>query len=345
MTGNVATNEGAGLWNQIGTMMTVDGVDISGNMVTGMAEGDAGSGIFNNGGITDVMNSTISGNSIVAPDANTDGGGIFNKAGGDFTLTNSTVSGNTTNGNGGGISNDGTFAIVNSTIAFNEGNAGGGYFQDAADASLDITGSIISDNTSAVDGGQDFSAMAGTVTSGGFNLLADDELDDFPGTADDIEGGDADLSALADNGGATMTHAPGCDGDAINAGNPADNSPDQAGQPLVGTRDIGAFEVQTMCPNMRGVAGPNLYNARFKADIKVFPNPTSEDALNVRIPTDLAGDAIMRLIDGDGRIRATSVTRAGGLIRIPLGNVPNGAYTLQVINGDNVSSRRVLKQR
>jgi len=340
---NVAANEGGGLWNQRGSTMTVEGVTIDGNSVSGTVEGDAGGGIFNNSGITRVMNSTISDNTVNAP--LTSGGGIFNRAGGEFTLMASTVAGNITGGSGGGIANDGMFTILNSTIALNTAAVGGGYAQVPPGASLTITGSILSDNVSSDDNGTDISAPVGTVTSGGFNLIGTDDQDNFDGTADDIEGGDANLDILADNGGVTRTIALLCGSDAINAGDSGDDSGDQNGQLVFNTRDIGAFELQADCPVSPGIAGFGNTISQLEAGLDVYPNPTSEGAVNVRIPTDLEGEVTLRLIDANGSVRATRMTRAGGLIRIPLDGTARGAYTLQVINGETMTSRRIVTMR
>ena len=337
---NSANNEGGALWNQSGTTMTVNGVSISGNFVTGGTRTNSGGGIFNNGGITQVMNSSIVSNTTSGP-----GGGIFNKTGSDFMLMTSTVSSNVAGANGGGIFNDAAFTLTNSTVAFNIAASGGGYFQDDAAASLSVTGAILSDNDATGDMGEDFSAGAGTVTSGGFNLLAQDDLDQFAATADDVEGGNADLDALFDNGGDVLTHALGCDSDAIDAGNPNDVSDDQIGQGVVGTRDIGAFERQTACPASLTAPGVTTAANFLDLGVSVYPNPTSGNALNVLIPTAVEGQTTLRILDANGRLRSTMITRAGGSVRVPVAELPNGTYFLQVVDGETSTSRRIVINR
>ncbi|WP_020568315.1 T9SS type A sorting domain-containing protein [Neolewinella persica] len=347
ITNNTAGNEGGGLWNQAGTTMTVTGVSIMNNAVTGNAAGDGGGGIFNNGGMITVSNSTIARNAVDS--LLTVGGGIFNKEGGDFTLNTSTVSGNTTGGLGGGIANDGTFTLVNSTIAFNSAFAGGGFSQVTPSAGLEISGTIISNNDATGDFWEDFSAGANSSVSLGFNFIGNDDQDNFVAVATDIEGGNANLAALADNGGATMTHALTCPSDAVDAGDAADVSADQRGEAVFGgTRDIGAFELQSNCAPFTGDGGTefSLTNVVVGQDaVRLFPNPTAEQAVTVNLSDDFAGEVVLRLIDGNGRQRGVRTTRAGSAFRFPLQDLPNGTYVLQVIDGDNVVSRRLVIAR
>lgn len=344
VTNNTAGNEGGGLWNQAGTNMSVNGVAIMNNAVVGTAEGDAGGGIFNNSGVIDVSNSTIAGNTVAAE--LTFGGGVFNKSGGDFTLTSSTVSGNSTGGDGGGISNQGMFDLVNSTVAFNTAFTGGGFSQFALTASLTVTGTIISDNDATEGEFEDFSAAPGTMASGGFNLIGNDDQDTFDEIGSDIIGGSANLAPLANNGGTTMTHAIGCGSDAVDAGNAADRSLDQIGQSQAGVRDIGAFEFQGNCNPGRLASGTNPIAAAssfLDENISLFPNPTGEGAVNINIPAVIEGEVTMRLIDGSGRLRQERRTNAAGIFRFSLDNLPNGTYSMQIINGDQVSTRRLIK--
>lgn len=347
VTNNSAGNEGGGLWNQAGTTMSVNGVAIMNNSVTGIAAGDGGGGIFNNGGITTVSNSTIALNTVAA--LATVGGGIFNKEGGDFTLSTSTVSGNSTGGAGGGIANDGTFTLTNSTIAFNSALAGGGFSQVSSEASLEISGTIISDNDATGDFWEDFSAGVNTSVSLGFNLIGNDDQDEFISIATDVEGSSPNLAALADNGGPTMTHALVCPSPAVDAGDAGDTSADQRGEDVFGAaRDIGAFELQTACDPFTGNDGTEFNAPNFtilEDAVRLFPNPTGEQAVNVNLSADFSGTVRMRLIDGSGRLRGERVTQGGSTFRFPLQDLPNGTYSLQVISGDNIVTRRLVVAR
>ena len=59
--GNIAANEGGGLWNGTGTL-TVDGTTISGNTASGAAADNGGGGIYNVGGTLLITDATISDN-------------------------------------------------------------------------------------------------------------------------------------------------------------------------------------------------------------------------------------------------------------------------------------------
>jgi len=345
VTNNTAGNEGGGLWNQAGTTMIVNEVAIMNNSVTGTAEGDGGGGIFNNSGILELLNSTVAGNNVIAEQ--TVGGGIFNKAGGDFTITNSTISSNFTGGAGGGIANDGDIDITNSTIAFNSALAGGGFSQLSQTASLDITGTIIADNDATGDRWEDFDNFSrGTVNSGGFNLIGNDDLNSFDAVGSDIINGNAGLEVLANNGGVTMTHALICPSDAVDAGNSADVTADQTGRAPFGTRDIGAYESPVACAR-RAVpgGGSNLTANLLDDNVSLFPNPTGEGAVNVTVPAGIEGQVTMRILDGNGRTRQERVTSAVGVFRFPLEDLPNGTYTMQIINGEMVTTRRLIKMK
>ncbi len=338
VSGNTAGNEGGGLWNQAGTAMTVRNVAIMNNVVVGVLPGDAGGGIFNNGGMLDITGSTIAGNTVTA--VATLGGGIFNKLGGDLTLTNSTVSGNSTGGAGGGIASEGTISVTNATIAFNDALTGGGFIQ--LDGTLEISGSIIAENEATGGVWTDFSADINAVISGGYNLIGTDDQGNFPELGTDIEEGDANLAPLADNGGPTMTHALQCPSDAVDAGDPGSTDADQRGLAVFGgARDIGAFELQTSCDPF-SPGGEVISTTARTFDVQIFPNPTSEGAVNVNLTEEMEGEVVLRLVDASGRLRSETTRQTGSTIRFPLLNLPNGTYTLQVISGETVTSRRLV---
>jgi len=143
--------------------------------------------------------------------------------------------------------------LSNSTIAFNEeGDLGSGSLVllgalYSHGAPLTLQSSIIADNIGYTTGFPlDLAGFAGATVSGANNLITStsgliapaDTITDCP-----------QLGPLADNGGATLTHALLRDGPAVGAGNNAaglDN--DQRGQGFPRTSgfdpDIGAYEWQ-----------------------------------------------------------------------------------------------------
>src|SRR6185503_16372849 len=149
---------------------------------------------------TNIIRSTISGN--VSNDV---GGGI--RSLGNMTITNSTLSGNTSTGwHGGAIFHtDGVMEILNSTIANNIGPdwAPSAVFLgsfNAATPSLKLSNTIITGNHWYAC--EWHTAGSVTLTSGGHNLIQDDSCNP---AASDLINANAQISALADNGGPTLT--------------------------------------------------------------------------------------------------------------------------------------------
>ena len=351
VTGNTAANEGGGIWNQAGTMMTISGVSILHNTVTNvgtLVTRVAGAGVFNNGGILDIENSTIAYNELTGG-LLTAGGGVANNTGGTVTIMASTISNNKAGGAGGGVANDGSVELTNVTITENYAKGGGGYAQGTPYATLYVTGSIIADNDAYR--APDVASLKSMVTSGGYNLIGMDDDDQFPAIGTDKEGMSAKLGKLSDNGGTMLTHNPLCGSPAIDMGNPDDVSPDQLGQMVFGgTRDIGALERQSACPGTDYVmmsANPLESSAsRLEATdaVSVFPNPAARDYLNVRLPRQFAGDVTLSVIGADGRTHTVKTTQAPQY-RLDLTGFAVGTYTLQVTSGKETQTTRFVIAR
>ncbi|MGK0188502.1 MAG: fibronectin-binding autotransporter adhesin [Verrucomicrobiales bacterium] len=156
---NVAAREGGGLWNQAGTVMTVQGgTIINANAAKGDAADDGGAGIFNNGGTLVVTGATISNNT--ASGISGSGGGLFNASGGTMQVTDTTITGNRANRAGGGIEDASgaglgvalTNVKLDSNVAGSSpGNGGGLHITGLGDAT--ITGGTANSNTAAAEGG------------------------------------------------------------------------------------------------------------------------------------------------------------------------------------------------
>jgi len=199
-----------------------------------------------------ITNSTISGNSALVigdPGAYTynGGGGILAHGQRVVTITNSTVSGNSAALNGGGLygHNFGAFALANATITDNTAQTGGGIVDAGTRTSYDLVtnSSIIAGNHTLGDPANDIETIH-TIT-GANNLIASANVALPDGTLT----GDPMLAPLANNGGATLTHALLAGSPAIDAGNNAASlDTDQRGEGYVrvsgAAADIGAFEAQ-----------------------------------------------------------------------------------------------------
>ncbi len=277
ISGNTATerHSGGGIGGDSPTI-TVRNSTLTDNTAATFNSGGGIGGYFLFGGSITVSDSTVSGNTAL--DGNS-GGGI----GGlepTITVNNSTVGGNTARANlsGGGIGGfEATIAVINSTVSGNTAggiDCGGGI--GGVRQAITVTGSTVSGNTAGGVrsgggiGGQDVMITVGNALVVG-NTGSDTANNELISTATNTDNGGnllaipAGLSIsniiapLSDNGGTTQTHALVAGSPAIDAGVNAlatDGgvalATDQrgAGFPriLVGTVDIGAFELPNQAP-------------------------------------------------------------------------------------------------
>lgn len=197
-----------------------------------------GAGISVLTGNVAINNSTINNNR-----ASVIGGGIRNQNG-IITLTNSTVSGNNAVDEGGGIYlTNNTININNSTISGNTATDGGGIYEE--NGTLNLTNSIIAGNNASNSGDECF-VFAGTFSADNNNIFGTNSNNGgcTNGANDIIPAGNLSsiLSALADNGGPTQTHALVAGSPAIDSSGAGATVNDQRGASPNGTRDSGAFE-------------------------------------------------------------------------------------------------------
>jgi CSLREA domain-containing protein len=218
---------------------------------------DVGGGIFNYG-VLNIVNSTISHNT-----ATSEGGGIDNNITGTANIANSTISSNRSTNFGGGVWSVGQLTMNNVTVSDNSSNIyGGGVYSEGG--SIFTRNTIIAGNSSSY--GADVYGM-------GFATLGNNLVGNPAGSAafangvnGDKVGQNAQLGALANNGGQTDTHGLSAVSPALDAGNNCvvnagcgSNSPvsltaDQRGAGFSrqsnGSVDVGAFESpgsQTSC--------------------------------------------------------------------------------------------------
>lgn len=278
VTGNEALAESGGLAGGGGIFsngsLTVRESSISGNgsVARGGEENTAAGGGIESEGSLFVERSTISGNVVQAlggggAKAEAVGGGLALVSGFAF-VEESTISGNTvtaTEGNefnialGGGIWGSG-LSVIGSTIA---GNAVGidnpsALFRKVAGDNLAISSTSPLRNSIVADPQGEGENCADPALSAGFNLDEDGSCE-F-GKATDLIGVIAGLEPLANNGGATPTHALRENSPAIDRGDSFGSDSDQRGLPrpsdfatISNTEggdgsDIGAFELQAPAP-------------------------------------------------------------------------------------------------
>jgi beta-glucanase (GH16 family) len=229
-----------------------------------------GGGIYNGDGASlNLIDSEISDNLAV----NHPGGGVYGFFNSTITITRSTISGNTSGDVAGGVRSLGTINVENSTFSGNTSTAwhGGGIFHTdgqltvdhstftgntapagtasgivvatfGAPASMTLTNSIMEGNNGAFGCATEGGATA-TITSGGGNI-DDDGSCQLTGAGDQPDT-DALLGPLADNGGPTLTHAPGAGSPAIDGAIGTCPATDQRGvaRPQGAACDIGSVEV------------------------------------------------------------------------------------------------------
>ncbi|MEL6983844.1 MAG: right-handed parallel beta-helix repeat-containing protein, partial [Actinomycetota bacterium] len=232
ISANTSSSNGGAI--QAAGSVTLTRVTVSGNSTTG-----GHGGAVNSSGPLVITDSLIEGNT-----ASGNGGGIrVVGSSGSANLTNVTMSGNDATGSGGAIDNGDTVVLVNSTITNNTAGSVGGINDNAT---ISLLNTIVAANT----GGSN-PDVAGTFTSLGYNIIGEDGTSSGWFISTDQLDTDPLLSALADNGGPTQTHAIGLSSPALDAGT-AGGAPDadQRGtaRPIDGdgdttaADDIGAFE-------------------------------------------------------------------------------------------------------
>jgi serine/threonine protein kinase len=205
ISGNTSSGLGGGIYSANGSALTLINSTVSNNSA------QYGGGIYNDNGVLNVTSSTISGNKAVAQD-DSKGGGIY--AFGPLILTNSTVSGNVAFDTGGGITVDRNQASITfCTIYDNTARSGGGLSIENTlkrQSHVEMADSIVAGNHAPV--GAD---VAGTLTSGGYNLILDvsQAYGNFAPT--DLIDMPPDVGPLRNNDGLTETHALAPDSPAI----------------------------------------------------------------------------------------------------------------------------------
>ncbi len=198
---------------------------IGGNVGTGQG------GAIDNYGACTLTRCTLTGNSASL------GGAVYNNPDALLTLQHCTLTGNTASTRGGAIRVvGGTATLTHCTISGNTAPAGEGSGVASA-SSTRVQNCLISGNTnSSVDGSP--------ITSLGGNLIGSGNATGVFNQPGDILNNAPQLAPLADNGGPTRTMRLLPGSPALNAATvlaPAITG-DQRGFPIVGVRDIGAYE-------------------------------------------------------------------------------------------------------
>ena len=178
--GNTAEREGGGLWNQVGTTMTVLRTTLNDNVARGANADDGGGALFNNGGNLIVTDCEVISN--LATGTSGSGGGLLNVSAGTVTISSSRFEDNTSIRAGGAIEDNAGGGItitdcdlVSNTTGGNPGNGGALHISGAG--SVSITDSDVSRNVADNEGGGLWNSGAGTLdirdTAVAFNRAPD----------------------------------------------------------------------------------------------------------------------------------------------------------------------------
>jgi hypothetical protein len=204
--------------------------------------GGGGGGIFNSGTLTAAACTFASNH---AGSGGVGGNGAFAGSGGN-------------GGSGGGISNTGLLRLTACTFSGNTAGDGG-----RAGNGISIAGGGIS-GISGSGGGIHNSGtchLTSSIVAGNSVALAPSNVAGPLTThADNITSGDPLLAPLGDYGGTTQTMPLRPGSPARNAATSATHSTDQRGFPVIGVRDIGAYEAGTLVPNYNAFIWETLPN-------------------------------------------------------------------------------------
>jgi predicted outer membrane repeat protein/parallel beta-helix repeat protein len=251
--GNSSSSSGGGVYIYNAGDVTIDSTTFDQNTAT---QGDGGGLYATSTDSFTVTNSTVSGNQGL------DGAGFFLGFNGDVLIANSTFANNVGGSSGRGSavfswgSNSDT-RIMFSTLSGNSTYYGTVSLKDIGQNAAEITGTVISDNTTV--GGTGAQAVDLDFAGAGTATVTDSLVMGAVGGNAPIDGGgnitsvSAQLGALADNGGATFTMEPATGSPVIDAGPLtwtafAGDGSDQRGGLFLrvsnGQSDMGALEVQ-----------------------------------------------------------------------------------------------------
>jgi hypothetical protein len=357
ITGGRGPGQGGGIFFN-DDQMTLDHVALVGNTAVTVDEfGAQGGGLFANEPVT-ITNSVVSGNvadGTGATFSGGQGGGIFVNE--PVDMTNVTVSDNEAkpateatfpDGQGGGVFVNEVSTWKHVTIAGNRSsgaldNAAGGVFMNE---DMTIANSLISGNT--VDGTPENCVVNfSTLTEQGHNLQG---TNDCGFTAAGDITADAQLGALADNGGETNTQAllsgsPAIDTAGADVCVPTDQR--DLPRPQFAGCDIGAFEVQpaSATPPAPAPASPADKTKPRVTVAGVRSACMASGTVSIRVrATDASGVKTTRVTLDGKRIHTKNKTRF--TLKINVRKLSTGRHVLRIVTtdaaGNRTSTRRTI---
>lgn len=203
-----------------------------------------GTGLADAGAILNQGNLTLTRCTVTGCRSSNDAGALLNTGSGTLTLTQCTVSGNQTGNAGGAIRSTGTLSLTHCTVSGNTGGQGGGIHNSGP---FTLTHSIVAGN-SASGADKDIlnNGASAVLTRNGASLvqfLLHSSGGSVAGSGSLMTSAPL-LSPLASHGGPTQTMRLLSGSPALNAATGSAITTDQRGFAIIGTPDIGAYEVQ-----------------------------------------------------------------------------------------------------
>lgn len=342
--GNIASNQGGGIYNEGTGAMTLVNVGVLGNSAA-----TTGGGIINF-----ATNPATITNSVIDSNVATSnyGGGLHNSIGATLTLTNVTVSRNKSSSYGGGVTNSGTLNLINNTVAYNL------YINTPNLNGLWNTGTLSLRNTIVANNDGGNCGGGASITSNGNNLDSGNTCG-FSASGD-LHDSDPVLDFQVNTGTRSQGYPLGAASPAINAGN-ATTCAAAVGSPTFGAGgkdqrsydrrsgncDIGAFEAQpTTVTATGGTPQSATINAAFGTALSVNVRDAYANALGGSLVTfscpassasaSLSSSTATTNASGATSVNATANGTAGGPYTVSA-SIP-GATTAEFALTNNVAS-------
>lgn len=330
VSGNTAVNDGGGLWVSQGGRMIATATLVEGNAAV------RGGGFFKTGseGVAAFFRSLIASNT-----ASVAGGGVFSD-GGRAGVQISTLSDNRAPRGAGLFNSGGSVVVFDATVAGNVATTSGGGVAGVEGETV-INNSLLADNVAP--SGAD---CAGFLIATGVNLVETTEGCNLAGTIT-LSGVDPGLQPLADNGGATRTHALLSDSPAATAGQTT-SAFDQRGYTRDIPQSIGAYEFGGVIvgeePGPSVIAGASAF-----ALSRAVPNPF-RGVTTFQFTTAMAESVEVALFDALGRrVRTLYVGTPGAgtpvEVTVDGASLPPGVYVVRLNSGTAIATRRLTVVR
>lgn len=267
-----------------------------------------GGGLLVQSGTATLTGMLFTGNTVI----NSAGGGLGVTGGATLNVRNSTVSGNTATFGGGLYNNGGTLNLLNVTVTNNtaDGNVGGGPIggAGAVGGGIETGGGIATNIKNSIVAGNFATTgtnISGTSTDQGNNILSGDPM----------------IAALANNGGATRTHALLPTSPAVDAG---DNT---------------AASAIPLTTDQRGAGFPRIADSAdadttATVDIGAFElHPSIEDIPDKNTPEDTPLSVGFNIGDGTGALITSVIATSSNTTLVPNANlVITGSGSTRTLN-------------